>query len=131
MQALFFLGIILVILLGVLIILFFARQENKKVLEDSDKENTEIKVGFNTLVDTIKDKNTSSKKLQETLDMILQEHGEIKDFKVYQDILLRITHHPHTNKNIIISFDKGLSKRNPRYKKEISNTVTDGLNTRK
>ena len=134
METLLLLALFLVVLLAVLIILFFSRKNKKKAVENLNQEkrvNGEAKIDFTTLVNTIKDENTSAKQLQATLDAILEDYAEIKDFSLYQDILLQITHHPHTNKNIILNFDRGLSEKNPSYKKEISNAVTKGLDSRK
>ena len=126
MQAILFFGVFLVVLLAFLIVIYFKMQQKKQ----ANSKEKKVKVELATLCTTIKDKSISSQKLQSTLDMILQEYGEIKDISIYIDILLRITNHPQTNKNIIISFDKALSKRNPKYKQEISQAVTDGLNAR-
>jgi len=53
------------------------------------------------------------------------------DFDTYMDILFTICRHPNTNKDIIIKFDKELSRLNPEYKKEINEAITKGLNSRR
>jgi hypothetical protein len=120
-------GVALTALLAILIFLFFSHIKKRKIV--STKEKAPVQ-DLNSLIEIIKNKQTSTDDLKNTLDLILRDHGEIHDFNSYLDILYRITLHPNTNKDIIINFDKELSKRNPNYKEEISKSVTDALNFR-
>ena len=118
-------GIALTALLAILMFLYFSSVKKRKAV------STEIKTpvqDLNSLIKIIHNKQTPTKDLQNTLDLILRDHGEIHDFNIYLDILYRMTLHPNTNKDIIVSFDKELSKLNPNYKAEISKSVTDALN---
>ena len=126
--------VVLVLLLAVLLFFFFLRAKKKKKalkeLADKAYENKPKKQDLSTLYKVLQNDKASSKDLKETLDIILEDYGVIDDFLIYQEILLSITIHPNTNKNIILSFDRSLSKLNPTYKQEISKTVTDALNSR-
>jgi hypothetical protein len=71
--------------------------------------------------------------------MILKYYGHIHeklgirshpDFDIYMEILIIICRHPNTNKDIIIKFDKELTRLNPSYKAEINEALTKGLNSR-
>ena len=87
----------------------------------------------------IKLKKTTSKELKDSLDLVLKHHALIHkklgarahpDFDIYRDILFSICRHPNTNKNIIINFDKELTRLNPEYKADINDAITKGLNSR-
>lgn len=71
--------------------------------------------------------------------MVLKNYGQIHqkmgvrahpDFDIYMGILFAICRHPNTNKNIILNFDKELSRLNPDYKAEINDAVTKGIKSR-
>jgi len=118
-------GIALTALLAILMFLYFSSVKKRKVVSTEKKIPVQ---DLNSLIKIIHNKQTPTKDLQNTLDLILRDHGEIHDFNIYLDILYRMTLHPNTNKDIIVSFDKELSKLNPTYKEEISKSVTDALN---
>lgn len=123
-------GGFLVVLLFFLILIFFIGKK-KKNLKTPQEIQIKQKKELKTLVAILQNKETSTKNLEKTLDLIVQDYGRIYDFSIYENILLSITHHPRTNKNIIINFDKKLSELNPKYKLQISKAVTDGLNSRR
>ncbi len=127
--SLFLFGVFLVLLLAVLLILLF--KAKKKKIQITEREQKRVgQKDLSELILILQDKSISSSELQKTSEEILQDHGSISEFAIYRDIVLRITLHPKTNKNIILSFDKELSRLNPAYKKEISRAVTDALNSR-
>jgi len=118
----------LVVFLGILFFLLFSRAKKKKesILKTEHKKIQ----SFDDLIEIVKNKDTDSKALQVTLDLIIQEYGKINNIDKYLDVMLIITQHKNTNKNIIISFDKKLSDLNPEYKKQISSALREGLNAR-
>ncbi|MFT5660767.1 MAG: hypothetical protein ACI9TV_001409 [Sulfurimonas sp.] len=124
--------VILVIILGVLLLFFFRLMKAKKNrLQNAKKTKKKTNsMDLKTLRDTLKDKKLSITQLQETMDLIIKEYGDIDDYSLYADIILRMTHHPSANKEIIISFDRELSKLNPHYASSISHSVTNGLSSR-
>lgn len=126
---------ILIVVLAVLMFFLFkivkARKKKLASFQQVKQVKKERKLDLKDLRDIIKNKKISSKKLQETLDLVIKDYGVIKDFDIYTDIILRITRHPSTTKDIILSFDRELSKLNPKYKSLISNNVTNGLNSRR
>jgi uncharacterized protein YktB (UPF0637 family) len=83
------------------------------------------------LRDKLKNKKLSAKELSQTVELILERFGKIKDFEIYIDIILRMIHHPKVNKDIVISFEKRLSKLNPDYAETIAHNVTLALNSRR
>lgn len=124
--------VILVIVLAVLLLFLFRHMKaRKKRLQDAkETERKTNSIDLHTLRDTLKDKKISSAKLQEIMNLIIQEYGIIDDYKLYGDIILRMTHHPSANKEIIINFDRELSKLNPHHVSSISHSITNGLSSR-
>lgn len=139
---------ILVVILGILVFILVLRQnkKNKEKLSLSKEEDKEIKddtpintdLGF--LLDILKDKDSSRDILAQTLDLIIKHHGKIEkklgiklhtDFDIYEQIIYTLCKHPHTNKNLILSFDRELGKINPEYKQEIGDAIVKGLNSRR
>ena len=123
--------VILVVILAVLIF-FLLRivKAKKKRLQNKKKTKKTPPIDLETLRDRLKDKKLSSTHLQETMNLIIKEYGIIEDFAMYADITLRMTHHPSANKEIILEFDRELSKLNPHYAQSISHSVTNGLSSR-
>lgn len=123
---------ILIFLLAVLIFFLLRRAKAKKLKREEAK--TPLKkvkvVDLDTLRDRLKNKKLKSDELKEILDLVIADHGVINDFKVYSEIILRMTLHPAANKDIVISFDRELSKLNPTYASLISDQVTKGLSAR-
>ncbi|MBL4730139.1 MAG: hypothetical protein JKY28_01900 [Sulfurimonas sp.] len=118
-------GIFLVFLLAILLFFFFLRlREKKKLLHGEQKPSL---IALEEILKTLELQVSSTDELKEGLEYVLNNYGVIHNFSLYQKILLAIISHPHTNKNIILSFDKELSNRNPKYKKRISDTITDAL----
>ena len=122
------LGVFLILLLAILLLLFFLRTKEKRAVRR--KKEIEPTISLEALLSQIKSKESSKAELQKSIELILHDYGSIDDFSLYKEILFAITLHPHTNKNLILSLDKGLSKRNPEYKKRISDAVTDALKLR-
>ena len=135
-----FIGLIL-ILAGLMFLLFYSPSAKvKRVEKKSSKPTTKKqKTDLDSLRAIIKNKKTTSTELKEALDLVLKYHGNIHkklgvrvhpDFDIYMEMLITICRHPNTNKNIIVDFDKTLSKLNPQYKAEINDAITKGLNSR-
>jgi hypothetical protein len=133
----------LIFVLGILVFLLVLPSRSKKVksVEFVEKELAKSRpvTDFPTLTDIVKNKNSSSIELQEALDLILKYHGTIHprlgmrahpESDIYMEILFTICRHPNTNKEIILSFNRGLEKKNPDYKIEINEAITKGLNSR-
>ena len=137
-----FMGLVIV-LAALMFLLFYspnskakkAEKKLSKTVPDTKKPKTDL----DSLRAIIKNKKTTSVELKEALDLVLKYYGNIHkklgirvhpDFDIYMEILIVICRHPNTNKNIIIDFDKELSKLNPQYKAEINDAITKGLNSR-
>ncbi len=120
------LGLILV--LGILLFLLFYSKKAKK--NKNPKETQKMATDLESLTKVLKNRQNSSKKLKETLDLILAYHGTIVDFDPYIEIIFTICRHPNTTTEIILSFDKALEAKNPTYKHEINSILTQGLNSR-
>jgi len=133
----------LVVVLAILIFLLFLptkKKKKKKVVKKSTSSKASLNTDLEHLRSIIKKKRTTTKELKDTLELILKHHGRVHeklglrthpDFDTYMDILFTICRHPNTNKDIIIKFDKELSRLNPEYKKEINEAITKGLNSRR
>ncbi len=133
----------LIIILGLLIfLLFYMFPEKKKKKKKKSSKNTNhgIDTSLPALKKIIKNRISSTEKLGEALDLIIKHHGHITkktagrthaDFDIYMDILFTLCRHPNTNKNLIIKFDRELTKKNPEYKSNINDAVTKGLESRR
>ncbi|WP_457748467.1 hypothetical protein [Sulfurimonas sp.] len=130
-------------ILGILIFLYFYLSHAKKLPQKNPAKKTqqihEVEPNFNTLLEIIKDTKSTTQELKEAVDLILKYYGKIPKklgirahpkFEIYSELLLRICHHPNTNKNIILKLDRELEKLNPEYKLELEDSLTKGLNTR-
>jgi len=113
-------------------------QSSNKISVDRDKVQGE-ETNLDVLVSIIKNKKSDSKKLSFALDMILKHHGTVhkkmgvrahKDFDIYMDILFTLCRHPNANKDLIINFDRELTRLNQDYKQEINSAISKGLNSR-
>lgn len=137
----------LIALLALLIfLLFYNPNKSKKKALSHVKHVEEIKsskeveeTNFKVLIAMIKNKKSDAKKLEYALGMILKHHGKVHkkmglrphpEFMIYEDIIFTLCRHPHTNKDLIIDFDRELLKLNPEYKQEINDAMTKGLNSR-
>jgi len=131
-------------ILVVLLLFFIYASKNKSKKQKKKKSYTtptpaKPKYDWNTLIKSVRNRQSTTQELQETLALILKYHGTIPnklgirvnpEFDKYSEVLLRLCRHPNTNKDLIINFDKELEKRNPEYIKEINDALTKGLNSR-
>lgn len=137
----------LIALLALLIfLLFYEPNKSKKRVPSHAKHVEEIisakeveETNFKVLIAMVKSKKSDAKKLEYALSMILKYHGKVHkkmglrphpEFMIYEDIIFTLCRHPHTNKNLIVDFDRELLKLNPEYKQEINDAMTKGLNSR-
>ena len=134
----------LVVILAVLMFFLFLEpgKDNAKKKKPSVKKtesNPSTTPDFKSLVHVIKSKKSNAAELLEAAEFIIKYYGVVNkklgmrphpDFDIYADLLFPICRHKHTNKDIIIYFDRELGKLNPEYKKEINEAVTKGLNSR-
>ncbi len=137
--------IVVVVLLIILLVLVAAfimmRSSGRKSDLPVQKNGTTKKAvrSFDVLAAIIKEKKSSAEELKSALDEIVDHHGKIKerlgttphpDFKRYAGLILAICRHQNTSKEHILSFDKGLSTLNPKYRRDIDDAVQKGLNSR-
>jgi hypothetical protein len=133
----------LIVILALLIFLFFysprakVKREQKKYTHstpDKPKEYT-----LDQLRAIIRNRASSRAELKEAIGLVIKHYGVIHkklgsrphpDFDAYMEMLIMICRHPNTNKNLIINFDRELSKLNPDYKSDINDAITKGLNSR-
>ncbi len=133
----------LVVLLGILVFLYIYKSSKKRSLHV--EKNTTIKKdiseipSFNKLLDVIKDNSSSDKELLSSVELIIKYYGTIKpkhgvvadkDFKRYGEAIFAVSRHKNTNKDIVLMFDRELSKRNPNYQREIDEMFNRGLSAR-
>ncbi len=138
----------LIVILAILLFMFFSslnEKKKKKKMEAQKRVQQSVPVKKNSNLELryfqsiIKDKDSSTKALKEALEAIIENYGVIPpkiglrahpDFTIYRDVLFTLCRHPHTNKDLIIYFDKNLSELNPEYKSYINDTLTMGLDSR-
>jgi hypothetical protein len=88
---------------------------------------------FETLMQTLKNKNSTASQMDNALSTIIKKYGTIKshaEFETYKEIIVAACRHPHITSKIILDFDSRLAKRNPSYRKEINKVIREGLNSR-
>jgi len=102
------------------------------------KRRTEL-CTLDDILESMRDKTTSSKKLHEMIECLVKYHSKIPnklgmrahpDFDIYEEIILRLCHHPQTSKELILQLDRVLLKENPTYRVELNDALEKGLNTR-
>jgi len=131
----------LAIILGILIFLYVYRPSKKKALHvKREQRDQEVSIPtFSKLVEVLKKNTSSIEELQKSAELILKHYGTIKpkhgispdkDFKRYAEVIFAISKHPNTNKELVLMFDRELSKRNPGYQREIDEMLNRGLSAR-
>ena len=133
--------VILVVILGIVLIIYVMSLRTKNVKKKKTKSSPvrEEVPTLNYLSSLINNSRTSSKQLGETLELIIKHYGTIHpkmgvrahpDADIYMFLVLRLCRHPNTNKNLIVKFTNSLEKLNEGYKREISEALMKGLNSR-
>ncbi len=131
----------LVFILGLLLYFLLSNSKKKTLAKKKGKKTKERSIypTLESLVAIVKDKNSTKVELEEAIDQVLKYHGKIHpklgmrshpDFDIYGLIILKICHHPHTDKKIILKFDKELREKNPEYAHEINEFLIKGLDSR-
>ena len=131
----------LVFILGLLLYLLLNSSKKKAIIKKKAKEKKERSAfpTLESLVAIVKNKKSTKAELSEAIDQILKYHGTIHpklgmrshpDFDIYGLVMLKICHHPHTDKKIILKYDRELRAKNPEYAQEINDFLTKGLDTR-
>ncbi|QFR50340.1 hypothetical protein FJR48_11625 [Sulfurimonas lithotrophica] len=132
----------LVIILGGLLFILLKPSNTKKTktinIKSSDKSKQ--KIDLNSLRHIIRNRNSSKAQLSEAVDLVIKHHGKIPDkmglrlnpqFDVYMEMMISLCRHKNATKDIVLKFDRELTRGNPDYKSEINDAVTKGLNSRK
>ncbi len=131
----------LVVILGILVLILVmpAKKKKQKKKIYTTKSKPVKKTDLESLRYIIRNRVSTKEQLKQALDDVIKYHGSIPKklgsrmnplFDDYMEILIMICRHPNTDKDIIISFDKELSKRNPEYKMEINDSIKQGLDSR-
>ncbi|WP_345992980.1 hypothetical protein [Sulfurimonas sp. HSL-1716] len=138
------LGLLIVLIVLVFLIVAPSTEVSKTIIQKTSsdvvpEEEINKQRDFESLRRIIKNKRSTTKQLEEALDLIIQHHGNIHprlgvrahpDFNKYMDILFTICRHKNATSKMIVKFDKELSAMNPDYLKEINDAITKGLNSR-
>jgi len=120
--------VFLILFLAVLMVFLFKPLKNKK--RNSVDTVKPKAIALHDLCERLKDKKLSTQNLKDTLNLVIEEYGVIENIDIYVDIILKMTRHPSVTKDIILSFEKDLSKLNPKHASLISKNVMKGLNLR-
>ncbi len=130
----------LVVILAILIFILLkpklpVKSKTININPSEEKEKTDLE----SLRHIIRNRLTTEKQLSHAVDLVLQYHRKIPgklgtrvnpQFDVYMEIIITLCRHPHTSKDIILKFDRELTKSNPEYKVEINEAITKGLKSR-
>jgi len=133
----------LVVILAFLVVLFIYPKKKKGTKEKAKKvAKQREKLPEYSLADilaVVKEKKSSVEELDKAIDALIRYHSKIpdklgmrahSDFDIYEEIILRLCHHPKTSKEIILKLDRALQKQNPKYARELNNALSKGLNAR-
>ncbi len=133
-------AIVLTVILFILIYFLFKKPtKKKKKSKKINKQKSKKPIDLKSLSAIIKNPNTDTNTLEETLNKILKYHGNIPakigtnnhpNFIMYEDIVFAICRHPNTKSKLITKFTSELEKRNESYKGQINDALTRGLNSR-
>lgn len=132
-------GLIVLLLLLLSLFVMKPKREKKRALQKREVQKRGEHKSLQEYLDIIRERSSTTKELADAVDNILKYYGSIHsklgirihpDFKIYALALVQICRHPHTNKDIILKFNRGLEKQNPSYAKEINDAITRGLNSR-
>lgn len=130
----------LVVVLAILIFLLLkpkvsVRKNFINIKPSEKKEKTDLE----SLRHIIRNRLSSKEELTRATDLVLKYHSKIPgklglrvnpQFDAYLEIIITLCRHPHTSKDIILKFDRELTRLNPEYKQEINEAITKGLNSR-
>ncbi len=131
----------LLTVLGFLVFLYVYKSSKKKKLPAKQvKSEKKVEVpSFKKLSDSIKNNASLDTDLRKSIELILKYYGVIKpkhglspnkDFKRYAEVIFAITTHHNTNKELVLMFDRELTRKNPSYKREIEEMLNRGLSAR-
>ena len=139
LKALAGLVVILALLIGVF---FYSKKSSQTKKKNRDthqiKKRTDV-CRLEDILAVLKDKKSTFEELQKSVECLVKYHATIPhklgirahpDFDIYEEIVLRLSKHPSTNKDLILRVDRVLQKENPSYKVELNNALTKGLNAR-
>ena len=91
------------------------------------------------LLKVLQKKSSTADDLRNALEEMLRVYGKITpklgirahpDFELYMLAIMLICRHRNTTKEIVLNFDRELTRKNPEYKREINEAISKGLNAR-
>ncbi len=122
---------------------FYVYMPSKKRSSQSKEEDADVPgeriPTFDELHTIIKTRDTTTNALNKAVEQTLRYYGTIKpkngiapsqDFKHYGDMMFLVAKHPNTTKDIVLKFNKGLTRKNPSYQREIDEMLNRGLTAR-
>lgn len=133
----------LVIILGILVLLLSSPFENKSKKDKTIIEDVPLKIvtktDFEYLRGIIANPKSLTEDLSDALELIIKYHGTMHkklgirshpESRAYMHTLFKVCRHKNANKEMIVQFSNALEKLNPDYKKDISDAMMRGLNSR-
>ena len=134
---------VLLIILVVLVLVFVLKQNRAEpAAAAAPKPDTSApapEASFEQLAAVIKNKHSTASQLKEATEKIVSRYGRIEKklglrphphFDRYKEAIFSLCRHPNVTKEIIITFDKGLSSLNGEYRQEIDEALKQGLSSR-
>jgi hypothetical protein len=91
------------------------------------------------LLKVLQHKTSTTEELQDAIEEMARVYGKITpklgirahpDFELYMLAIMLICRHRNTTKELVLGFDRELTRKNPEYKREINEAISKGLNAR-
>ena len=113
-------------------------QKEQKELEKKQKQKKPLPT-FDELLKVIKNQESTTEELQKAVDLIVKYYAKIPpklgirtnpEFDKYIALIIYLVRHKNTNKDLILTLDKGLRKASPSYAPELNDALSKALNSR-
>jgi len=92
-------------------------------------------ITFETFQSVIKSPSSTKEELNMAVEMILERYATIGEggypLRIYELLIEMLCLHPNTDAKLVLRFEKGLRKENPKYIKEIELSLAKGLSVRR
>jgi hypothetical protein len=126
---------LLALLLLLVVVYLLNRPKPASKRRPSDKALKPAEGGlstFDALEAVILDPKSSKAELSKAVDAIRSNHAMIRagTLERYTRLMTALCRHPHTDKSLVISLDKGLQEQNPNFRQELEAALQKGLNAR-
>ncbi len=93
-------------------------------------------MSFEQISKLFSNKKSTKEELTNTVEQLIRYHGKIHpklgdlahpDFKRYLTLIMSLASNPQSDKDIIVSFEKKLRVKNPKYALDIEDAINKGI----